>query len=341
MAIAKLRQTASRTTTAQDRPSSPTNDTADVPKSGKRLKRRLPPELDPGPLSDEPEMESDFQFVTISSLAECLKWVWRDRTDYFCAGNLSIYYYIKDPKSGRQRHRKLVFRGPDFFVVRNPLPKPTRNSWLVDNERGQFPNFILEVLSPKTKANDLGEKKDIYEKIFKTPEYFMVDPESETIMGFRLEQGRYQNIVATPEGLVWSEQLDMYLGMYDDPIRRHRLPHFFDANKQVIPGAPGDALRQMARAEQEGQRAQREALRAQLEAERAEREQLRAERAEQRATRAEQEKAQTEQEKAHAEQEKAQAEQEKARAEQEKAQAEQEKARLVEKLRALGISVDD
>ncbi len=43
-------------------------------------------------------------------LLKCLDWLWRDRTDYFASGNLTIYY------SSRQRKSE-DFRGPDFFVV--------------------------------------------------------------------------------------------------------------------------------------------------------------------------------------------------------------------------------
>lgn len=307
MVAARIPKIASEATSAKDRPSLPilspipsTTDAVDVPKSSKRIKQRLPPELDPGPPSDEPEMDSDTQFWTIFTLVTCLKWTWRQRSDYYVGANLSIYYYIKDPKSGRRQHRKLVFRGPDFFVVLNPFPKPRRNSWVIDNEGGKFPDVIVEVLSPKTKKKDFGEKKGIYERIFKTHEYYIVDTIKEKIFGWRLSKGRYVPIERTSEGLLWSERLGMFLGMYQNPGDELMPPdpqygvlaRLFTPDKQPIALPPEDALKQAARADAEA---------------------LRARRAEEKA----------------------------ARAEREKARVEQEKARLLEKLRALGVKVDD
>lgn len=97
--------------------------------------------------------------------------------------NLTVYYSAEQVK-----HRD--FRGPDFFVVRDVDPRP-RRSWAVWEEGGRAPDVIVEVLSDSTEQNDRGPKKEIYERILRVPEYYLFDPETEVVEGFRLAGGRY------------------------------------------------------------------------------------------------------------------------------------------------------
>ncbi|GET36265.1 hypothetical protein MiSe_10130 [Microseira wollei NIES-4236] len=95
----------------------------------------------PGDLySDEPPLETELHLEQIMLLLKCLKWLWRDRNDFYAAGNLTIYYSAKQLKSE-------LFRGPDFFVVLDTERK-TRKSWVVWQEDGKYPNLILEIISP-------------------------------------------------------------------------------------------------------------------------------------------------------------------------------------------------
>lgn len=74
-------------------------------------------ETETGPLFLPPtDLPSD-------ELIKCLDWLWQDRKDYFAAGNLTIYYRMRQLKSED-------FRGPDFFVVSNTEKRP-RKSWVV------------------------------------------------------------------------------------------------------------------------------------------------------------------------------------------------------------------
>ncbi len=52
------------------------------------------------------------------------------------------------------------------------------------------PDLIAEVLSPGTERRDRREKYSLYER-FGVPEYWIVDPESESVQVFRLADGRY------------------------------------------------------------------------------------------------------------------------------------------------------
>lgn len=48
--------------------------------------------------SDEPPLESELHLEQIMLLLKCLKWLWRDRTDFYAAGNLTIYYSLNKSK---------------------------------------------------------------------------------------------------------------------------------------------------------------------------------------------------------------------------------------------------
>jgi Uma2 family endonuclease len=132
----------------------------------------------PGDLySDDPPLESSQHLYQILLLLSCLNWLWGDRTDYFAVGNLTIYYSPKQLKSED-------FQGPDFFVVLGTEKRP-RKSWVIWEEGGKYPNVIVELLSDSTAKTDRGLKKEIYQDIFRTPDYFWFDPVSLEFEGFQ------------------------------------------------------------------------------------------------------------------------------------------------------------
>jgi Uma2 family endonuclease len=214
--------------------------------------------------SDEPTLETELHLEEIILLLKCLKWLWRDRTDFYAAGNLTIYYNLKKSKSED-------FRGPDFFVVLDTERK-TRKSWTVWEEDGKYPNLILEILSPTTANTDKTLKKRLYQDTFRTPDYFWFDPESLEFAGFHLLDGKYEPVEPNNDGHLWSQQLGLYLGIYQGLVR------FFTADGQLVPTPEESATQEAQRAEQEAQRAEQEAQRAEQEAQRAEQEAQRAER---------------------------------------------------------------
>lgn len=171
-------------------------------------------------LSDEPPLETDLHLRQMLLLIQCLEWLWKDRQDFYCAGNLTIYYSPRQRKSEQ-------FRGPDFFVVLGTERK-SRKSWVVWEEEGKYPNVIVEILSPKTAATDRGLKKQIYQDIFRTPDYFWFDPVSLEFKGFQLVGGQYQELQPNPQGWLWSQQLGLFLGIYERQLR------FFTPNDELV-----------------------------------------------------------------------------------------------------------
>ena len=187
-------------------------------------------------LSDEPPLETYLHLQQMMLLLKSLDWWWRDRNDFFSAGNLTVYY------SPRQR-RSEDFRGPDFFVVLETERQP-RKSWVVWEEDGKYPNVIVEILSETTAATDKGLKKQIYQDSFRTPDYFWFDPDTLEFAGFHLLDGQYQPLEPNSQGWLWSQQLKLYLGVHQKQLR------FFTPEGQLVP-TPEEV------AEQETQRAER------------------------------------------------------------------------------------
>jgi Uma2 family endonuclease len=153
-------------------------------------------------------------------LLTCLDWHWRERHDYFAAGNLTIYY------SPNQR-RSEDFRGPDFFLVKNTQNHP-RRSWVVWEEDGKYPDLIIELLSTSTAAIDKAFKKTLYEERFRTQEYFWFSPDTLELAGFKLIDGKYMPIKYNSSNLLWSNVLGLYLGLERDKLR------YFDAEERLV-----------------------------------------------------------------------------------------------------------
>jgi Uma2 family endonuclease len=185
--------------------------------------------------SDEPEMESSLHYVQLSLLVACLEWLWRDKNDFFIGANLTVYY-------SEQQLRNRDFRGPDFFLIRNTQKRP-RRSWVVWQEDGKYPDIIIELLSESTAKVDRNEKKILYQNRFRTPEYFWFDPEDLEFAGFRLIGQEYQAIVANESGRLWSDILELYLGIYEGKLR------YFTLDGDLVPTPEEAALQAQQRAE--------------------------------------------------------------------------------------------
>ncbi|MBX9259383.1 Uma2 family endonuclease [Desmonostoc muscorum CCALA 125] len=198
----------------------------------------------PGDLySDEPPLETELHLRQIILLLTCLELFWRDRNDFYAAGNLTIYYSPHQRKSES-------FRGPDFFVVLGTQRK-TRKSWVVWEEDGKYPNFILEILSDSTAKTDKGLKKEIYQDTFRTPDYFWFDPYTLEFAGFHLVDGKYQPLQVNEQGYLWSQQLGLYLGIHQGLLR------FFTPDIRLVPTPEETAEQTEERLQQAEQKAER------------------------------------------------------------------------------------
>lgn len=199
-------------------------------------------------LSDEPEMESSLHYLQLLLLVTCLEWLWREQNDFFIGANLTIYY-------SRQQLRHRDFRGPDFFLVQ-PTPKRPRNSWVVWEEDGKYPNLIIELLSSSTANIDRTLKKELYQNQFRTPEYFWFSPDTLEFKGFRLNGQQYQEITPNAQGWRWSEVLQLYLGVGEAQLR------YFTIEGTKVPTPEEAASQAIQQAQQTESRLKQEQARA-------------------------------------------------------------------------------
>ncbi|MGB7083992.1 MAG: Uma2 family endonuclease [Phormidesmis sp.] len=197
--------------------------------------------------SDEPEMESDLHLRQMLLLISCLDWLWQDRNDFYASGNMTVYY---SPKKIKNRD----FRGPDFMVALDTERRP-RKSWVVWEEDGKYPNVIVEILSDSTANVDRTTKKQLYQDTFRTPEYFWVDPNTGEFAGFILVGGTYELISSNAAGHLWSQQLQLFLGIHDFQLR------YFTPDGELVP-TPAEAAKGAQQAVQAAQQAAQEAQQA-------------------------------------------------------------------------------
>ena len=189
------------------------------------------------------EMESMLHYLQLALLVSCLDWLWRDRTDYFIGANLTIYF-------SRQQLRNRDFRGPDFFLVRNTSKRP-RKSWVVWEEEGKHPDLIIELLSNSTAETDKTTKKSLYQDQFRTQEYFWFSPDDLELTGFKLVGNEYQGIIPNQQGLLASEVLGLFLGIYQEKLR------YFTSEGDLVPTPEEAALQAENRANEAENRAER------------------------------------------------------------------------------------
>jgi Uma2 family endonuclease len=181
-----------------------------------------------------------------------------NRDDYYVANNMFVYYSLD-----QVRHRD--YRGPDVFVVKHVDGHRYRDSWIAWAEGGRLPDVIFELLSTTTEQEDLGKKKQLYEQVFRTSEYFCIGYAVERLLGWRLMGGTYVPIAPDAQGRLWSEVLGVAIGPWRGPIfaHDHTWPRFYTAEGDLI------LLHdEAAQAQAEAAQAQAEAAQAQAEAER-------------------------------------------------------------------------
>ncbi len=144
---------------------------------------RLSSEFDEGicyPSEDgEPMAENEQQAIAMADTFSALRARFQNRADAYVGMDMFVYYVRGNP------NRRIA---PDVFVVFDAeyadLP---RLSWNIWRER-RSPDFVLEVLSPKTWRRDVGEKRAIYAEM-KAGEYWQFNAVPDIIRGPSLLRG--------------------------------------------------------------------------------------------------------------------------------------------------------
>jgi Uma2 family endonuclease len=82
--------------------------------------------------------------------------------------------------------RKPRFKGPDFFLVRDVDGTKPRESWVVWDEGGRYPDLVVEFISTSTRKKDVDENVKFYARVFRVLEYFWFDRRTGELAGYRL-----------------------------------------------------------------------------------------------------------------------------------------------------------
>ena len=147
----------------------------------------------------------DLQFWSASGFAHSLRaYARRRELPWYVASMLPIEY--RRPRSAR-----LGKLAPDTFVAF--VPDRARTSYDLAAE-GQFPPFVLEVVSPSSVGRDQRDKRQAY-ALLGAREYALFTPREgrqSTLAGYRRgADGAFEPWPRDAQGRLWSEVLGLYL----------------------------------------------------------------------------------------------------------------------------------
>lgn len=193
------------------------------------------------PCDDGEPMETPRHREQMWLLIHSLQMYWSQRIDYYVTGNMFLHYDLQNRKK---------FRGPDFFLVLD-VEDRERKSWVVWQEGMRFPDVIIELLYDTTRNVDKGEKKTLYERVFRTEEYYLYDPFSQEFIGYRLHGARYEERTPDAQGRIYSPATGLFLAVRNERLR------WLTPEGDVLPSPMERAEQERERAEQERERAER------------------------------------------------------------------------------------
>lgn len=148
------------------------------------------------PTSDgQPMAETTLHRKIMSDLIQGLDLRYLEVPDVWVGGNLFLCYEKGNPAA---------HRAPDVLLAKG-VKKWDRPNYLLWEETP--PSLVVEVTSRKTRREDQGDKKALYERIG-VEEYVLFDPYGDylrpRLQGYRLEGGRYQPIPLAEDGTLLS-----------------------------------------------------------------------------------------------------------------------------------------
>lgn len=189
----------------------------------------------------------------------------------FTASDLNLYYDVRHPH---------WYKRPDWFAVlgvdRLYQQRESRLSYVIWQE-GVVPFIVVELLSPSTEKEDLGQtlreanqpptKWEVYEKVLRIPYYLIFNGNSNELQLFELVGYSYQKI-SLSSSKFWLPEINLGLGLWSGEyqnLNRFWL-RWYDENNNWLP-TPTEKEKQLV--EKEKQRAEKEKQRAEKEKQRA------------------------------------------------------------------------
>jgi Uma2 family endonuclease len=215
---------------------------------------------------EEPGLPDEFHIFQPQLLRDTFRPPTYPPNQTFVASDLNLYYDSRHP---------LWYKRPDWFAVvgvpRLYEDRELRLSYVTWQE-GMGPFVVVELLSPGTEKEDLGQilreinqpptKWEVYEQILRIPYYIVFDRYTEDLRAFVLTGDRYVE-TAQSEPRLWIEGLQLGLGLWQGSYQGlERLwLRWFDVSGQWI----------LTPVEQKQQQVEQEKLRTEQERQRAER----------------------------------------------------------------------
>jgi Uma2 family endonuclease len=143
--------------------------------------------------------------------------------EVFTASNLNLYY---------DSHNYKQYKRPDWFLVLG-APRFTQQQQLrfhyVIWQEGVAPFLVVELLSPGTENEDLGQnlgeanqpptKWQVYERLLRIPYYVVYDRDSKELRAFELRGTRYQPIDIS-SGRIWFKDIQLGLGLWEGDFQQ-------------------------------------------------------------------------------------------------------------------------
>ncbi len=183
--------------------------------------------------------------------------------EIFTASDLNLYYNTLDVKQ---------YKRPDWFAVvgfPKDVPQPQMRLSYVTWQEGVDPLIVVELLSPSTEKDDLGQrlrdvakpptKWDVYERWLRVPYYVVFSRYTNELRIFTLNGSRYQE-VEEHQGRFWIEDIELGLGVWQGRYLNEDFLwlRWYDRDGNWIPTAQELVVQESQRAEQESQRAEQE-----------------------------------------------------------------------------------
>jgi Uma2 family endonuclease len=193
--------------------------------------------------SEDPEelgLPDEFHNLQPQLLSATLRLTDVSSNRIFTGSDLNLYYDAQHPQ---------WYKRPDWFlavgVPRLYKEQDLRLSYVVWDE-GVNPAVVVELLSPGTEKEDLGQtgsgagepppKWQVYERILKVPYYVLYDRYSDTLSGYRLVEDCYQPLELA-EGRLWLPELRTGLSLWQGDYQgiNRRWLRWVDAAGNWIP----------------------------------------------------------------------------------------------------------
>jgi Uma2 family endonuclease len=228
----------------------PSIEQIDPPRSPKET---LPTMYDlPSETIEEPGLPDEYHYLQPHLLSATFRLADHAADQIFTAGDLNLYYDVRHPN---------WYKRPDWFaaigVPRLYENRDLRLSYVIWQE-GISPSLVVELLSPGTEAEDLGQrdrnsdqpptKWEVYEQILRIPYYILFNRYTNQLRCFTLVAGQYQEVDLT-EPKLWMPTLNIGLGIWQGEysgVTRQWL-RWYDAKNHWLPTDAERAERLAAR----------------------------------------------------------------------------------------------